>query len=281
MAKKSGGLGQGLDALFYDNAESEKSEVQLRISEIEPNREQPRKVFDEAAISELSESIRQHGLLQPILVRPLSNGRYQIVAGERRWRASRLAGLDRVPVIIKELDDLKTMEIALIENLQREDLGAVEEALGYKALIEKFNLTQEQVAEKVNKSRPAVTNALRLLSLNDAELEALESGRITAGHARALLALEGEVRALGFSMALSGASVREIESLGKKENKKKSGPREKNKLYKEVELSIAEDTGRKVSVTGNDKNGVLHIEFYGEEDLCELAKLFSNFKNNN
>lgn len=272
MAKKSGGLGQGLDALFYDNSESSRSEVELRLSEIEPNRDQPRKEFDEAAIAELSESIKQHGLIQPILVRPMQNGRYQIVAGERRWRASRMAGLERVPVVIRELDDMKTMEIALIENLQREDLNAVEEAKGYRALIDKFGLTQDEVALKVNKSRPAVTNALRLLNLSEEELEALSFGKITAGHARALLSLEGETRKLGFSMALAGASVREIEKLGKDTTKTPKKPREKNKLYKEVEISIASELGRRVTVSGNGKNGILHIEFFSDEDLCELAK---------
>lgn len=272
MAKKSGGLGQGLDALFYDNSESSRSEVELRLTEIEPNRDQPRKEFSEEAIAELAESIKQHGLIQPILVRPMQNGRYQIVAGERRWRASRLAGLSRVPVVIRELDDMKTMEIALIENLQREDLNAVEEAKGYKALIDKFGLTQDEVALKVNKSRPAITNALRLLNLTEEELEALSAGRITAGHARALLSLEGETRKLGFSMALAGASVRELEKLGKDNTKPVKKQREKNKLYKEVEISIASELGRKVTVSGNGKNGVLHIEFFSDEDLCELAK---------
>lgn len=272
MAKKSGGLGQGLDALFYENFEQDKSETTLRITEIEPNRDQPRKEFSEAAIAELSESIKQHGLIQPILVRPMDNGRYQIVAGERRWRASRLAGLDRVPVVIRELDDMKAMEIALIENLQREDLNAVEEAKGYKALIDKFGLTQDDVALKVNKSRPAITNALRLLNLTDEELEALSAGKITAGHARALLSLEGETRKLGFSMALAGATVREIERLGRDNTKPAKKQKEKNKLYKEVEIAIATELGRKVTVSGNGKNGILHIEFFSDEDLCELAK---------
>ncbi len=271
MAKKNG-LGQGLDALFFDNTEEIRGDMQVRLSEIEPNRDQPRKEFDEDALSELAQSIKTHGLIQPILVRPLDNGRYQIVAGERRWRASRLAGLERVPVVVREMDDLKTMQIALIENLQREDLSVVEEALGYKSLIEKFGMTQDEVASTVNKSRPAVTNALRLLTLEKEELDALSSGIITAGHARALLSLQGEIRKQGFNMALDGASVREIERLSKADGKPAKKSRERKLLYKEVELSIQEQLGRRVSVSGNGKSGTLHIEFFSDEDLCELAK---------
>ena len=241
MAKRMGGLGQGLDALFYSNAGEEHAETELRLSEIEPNREQPRKVFDEEALRELSESIAAHGLLQPLLVRPLDNGRYQIVAGERRWRASRMAGLDRVPVVIREMDDRAVMEVALIENLQREDLGAIEEAEGYQALIEKYDLTQEEVARVVAKSRPAVTNALRLLGLNEAEREALTAGKISAGHARALLGLTGETRENGLQLALAGATVRTIEQLGKEQSGKTARrPRGQHKLYHEVELSLKE-----------------------------------------
>lgn len=278
MAKKTGGLGQGLDALFYENAGVDTTEVKLRLSEIEPNKDQPRKDFDADAISELAESIRRHGLIQPILVRPLSSGRYQIVAGERRWRACREAGIDRVPVIIRELDDQKTAEIALIENLQREDLNAVEEAKGYRQLMDKFGLTQDGVAERVGKSRPAVANALRLLGLDEKEMKALSEGRITAGHARALLALSGDVRAEGFRMALDGATVREIEKLGKEGKKTVKRPRTANKLYKEVELSVSKETGRHVSITGNGKSGTLHIEFFDDDDLCALAGMLTDKK---
>lgn len=272
MAKKMGGLGQGLDALFYDNAEETRNETSLRLSEIEPNRAQPRKVFDDEALAELTESIRQHGLLQPILVRPMTSGRYQIVAGERRWRACREAGLDRVPVVIREMDDRKMAEIALIENLQREDLNPLEEALGYQKLMENFKMTQDQVAETVNKSRPAVANALRLLNLNEKERKALEEGRISAGHARALLALSGEVRAEGLRMALEGATVRAIEKLSHTDKPAAvKKPREQHKIYKEVELAMANEIGRKVSITGNGKSGTLHIEFYDEDDLFALA----------
>ena len=194
MAKKLGGLGKGLNAIFIENdSETEGGTVTLKISEIEPNRTQPRKEFDEQALSELAESISQHGLLQPLLVRPLTLGGYQIVAGERRYRASRMAGLTGSPCYNKGgLPILKQWRIALIENLQREDLSPVEEALGYKALIDEHGFSQEEVAKSVGKSRPAVANALRLLKLPDNIMEYLKDGKISAGHARALLTLENE-----------------------------------------------------------------------------------------
>ena len=175
MAPKKGGLGRGLESLFNENATDTDGAVRLNINDIEPNRGQPRKDFDETALSELADSIAQHGLIQPIVVKPTAQGRYSIIAGERRWRACRMAGLNEVPVIIKDADDQTLMEIALIENLQREDLNAVEEALGYRSLIDSFGLTQDEVAKKMGKSRSAVTNALRLLALNDAELEAFRA----------------------------------------------------------------------------------------------------------
>ena len=207
MAVKKGGLGRGLEALFSENATDEGKLSELDIHEIEPNKEQPRKDFDEQALNELADSISVHGLLQPIVVRPRATGRYEIIAGERRWRACRIAGLTRVPAVIKELDEQSAAEIALVENLQREDLNAYEEALGYSTLIEKFGLTQEVAASRVGKSRAAVANALRLLKLDKKILEALRVGKITAGHARALLAVEGEKRDELFELALKGASV--------------------------------------------------------------------------
>lgn len=219
MAKKLGGLGKGLNAIFIENdSETEGGTVTLKISEIEPNRTQPRKEFDEQALSELAESISQHGLLQPLLVRPLTLGGYQIVAGERRYRASRMAGLTEVPVIIKELTDTETMEIALIENLQREDLSPVEEALGYKALIDEHGFSQEEVAKSVGKSRPAVANALRLLKLPDNIMEYLKDGKISAGHARALLTLENEelMTELADEIVAKDLSVRQVEKICKK-----------------------------------------------------------------
>jgi len=275
-AVKKGGLGRGLDALFNENATDEKGVVTLRLSEIEPNRNQPRTNFDEETLSELADSIAKHGLIQPIVVRPTSSGVYQIVAGERRWRACRMAGLSDVPVVIKELDDQKYYEIALIENLQREDLNAVEEAQGYKTLIDVYSLTQEQVAESVGKSRSAVTNALRLLNLNGDALEALKNGDITAGHARAILAADSdEIAAEMLKAALAGASVRELESMAKVKTKtqKVTPPTAKNNFYSEVELSLKNELGRKVEIKSKGKGkGTITLEFYSDEELSDFAK---------
>ena len=273
MAKK-GGLGRGLDALFEDNSEMSAETAELRISQIEPNRGQPRRKFDEQALSELSESIAQHGVVQPLLVRPIGGGRYQIVAGERRWRASRMAGLQTVPAVIRELSDEQTMEIALIENLQREDLNAIEEAEGYKALIDKFGLTQEQVASRVGKSRPAISNAMRLLSLPDKITDKMRSGEISAGHGRALLAItDDELREKAVEMILSGASVRDIEKLSRKpaaSPKKKKSP---DIYYSEAEIAMSESLGRKVKIIPGRKKGVIQIEFYSKDDLKNIADM--------
>lgn len=284
MAFKKGGLaeGQGFESLFADNSTPVKQTTELRLSQIVPNRDQPRKTFDEQALNELSDSIKKHGLIQPLLVKPLSTGGYQIIAGERRWRACRLAGLEKVPVIIRELDNAETMEIALIENLQREDLNPVEEALGYKTLIETFSMTQEQVASRVGKSRPAVANALRLLALGEDELTALKNGEITQGHARTLLSLpEGDIRKEALLLAKGGASVRELENISKLQ---KPGitvrrPRVKNKIYVETEAALAAQIGRKVKISGNGKTGTLQIEFFSDDDLFDLAKKLAG--NNN
>lgn len=277
MAAKKGGLGKGLDTLFNENSTDNEGMVTLNINEIEPNRNQPRKDFDEAALTELADSIAKHGLIQPIVVRPNLDGTYMIIAGERRWRACRIAGLTEVPVMIKETDDKTLMELALVENLQREDLNPVEEALGYKALIEDFSLTQEEVAHRMGKSRSAVTNALRLLALNEAELEALRKGMITAGHARALLSCENEeTRQKLLILAVEGASVRELErmaSFGKKGGSVKKTEKTKPNFYSEVELSLKNEIGRKVNIkpTGKGK-GTLTIEFYSDKELTEFAK---------
>ena len=280
MAAKKGGLGRGLDALFNENATDEKGVVTLRLSEIEPNRNQPRTNFDEDALAELADSIEKHGLIQPIVVRPTSSGVYQIVAGERRWRACRMAGLSEVPVVIKELDDQKYFEIALIENLQREDLNAVEEAHGYKTLIDVYSLTQEQVAESVGKSRSAVTNALRLLNLNDNALEALKNGQITAGHARAILAAEDDEMATAMlKAALAGASVRELEAMTKSKasGNKKASPTAKSNFYSEVEISLKNELGRKVEIKSKGKGkGTITLEFYSDEELAEFARKLSD-----
>lgn len=276
-AAKKGGLGRGLEALFNENATDEKGVVTLRLSEIEPNRNQPRTSFDENALSELAESIAKHGLIQPIVVRPTSSGVYQIVAGERRWRACRMAGLIEVPVVIKELDDQNYYEIALIENLQREDLNAVEEAQGYRTLVDTYGLTQEQVAESVGKSRSAVTNALRLLNLNEKALEALKNGEITAGHARAILAADSdELAAEMLKTALAGASVRELEAMAKAQIKvtRLTPPTvAKNNFYSEVEISLKNELGRKVDIKSKGKGkGTITLEFYSDEELAEFAK---------
>lgn len=285
MAAKKGGLGRGLDSLFNENATDSKESVTVKLVDIEPNRDQPRRGFDETALNELADSISRHGLLQPIIVRPLSNGSYQIIAGERRWRACRIAGLDEVPVIIKELDDKAFMEIALIENLQREDLNAVEEAMGYRTLMEQYGLTQEQVSETVGKSRSTVANALRLLGLNEHELEALRRGTITAGHARALLSCDDEnMRQKMLLAAADGASVRELERMASaaKKNaaaKTKKATASKPSFYSEVELSLKEEIHRKVNITPNGKGkGTLTIEFYSDEELAEFARRLAEYK---
>lgn len=277
MAVKKGGLGKGLDILFNENATENVGAVIVNLNEIEPNRNQPRKDFSEEALSELADSISRHGLIQPIVVRPTLEGRYMIIAGERRWRACRIAGLEEVPVIIKETDDNTLMELALIENLQREDLNPVEEALGYKALIEDFSLTQEEVAKRMGKSRSAVTNALRLLNLNDAELEAVRKGIISAGHARALMACENEeTRQKLLILASEGASVRELErmaSFGKHKETVKKATKDKPNFYREVELSLKNELGRKVYIKPTSKGrGTITIEFYSDKELTEFAK---------
>ena len=276
MAVKKGGLGRGFDSLFTDNAVESKPNAELRLSQIVPNRDQPRKVFDDTALRELADSIAKHGLIQPILVRPMDDGSYRIVAGERRWRASRLAGLEKVPVVIKEMSDNEAAELALIENLQREDLNAVEEALGYNTLMKSYGLTQEQVSETVGKSRSAVANALRLLNLNESELEALRIGAITAGHARALLSVEdADTRERMLLAASEGASVRELERMAamKKAVKKEKPQKLKNSFYSEVEISLRNETHRKVNIVSKGRGkGTLTIEFYNDEELADFAR---------
>ena len=283
MAARKGGLGKGLEALFAENTvDSELRPVTLRITEIEPNRGQPRKQFDEAALAELASSIAQHGVLQPLLVRPLPGGGYQLVAGERRWRASRMAGLSEVPVIIREMTDQEAAELALIENLQRQDLNPMEEALGFRTLMETYGLTQEETARAVNKSRPAVANALRLLNLPETVAQMVSSGSLSAGHARAILAFDTpETQEAAAQAAVkSGLSVRALEKMARASQ---SGKKEsddgvtrafsRNSFYDEVELSLSEHTGRKVKVLDKGNKGVLQLEFYDQEDLRRLANL--------
>lgn len=278
MSKKFGGLGKGLDTIFAENeTEDSNSSVMLKISEIEPNRSQPRKDFDENSLSYLAQSISQHGLLQPLLVRPLPIGGYQIVAGERRYRACRMAGLTEVPVTIRELSDTETMELALIENLQREDLSPIEEALGYKALIDEHGFSQEEVATSVGKSRPAIANSLRILKLPDSVLEYVKQDKISAGHARALLMLDNEEDMLELAELIykKDLSVRQAEKLAKKkpEVEEDTQPERKPSFYSMVELALNESLGRKIKVNKNKgkQGGVLQIEFYSDEELTELS----------
>lgn len=277
MAKKMSGLGKGLGALMLENSTQEMlTENELPINEIIPNRDQPRKTFDEAALEELAESIKQHGVLQPLLVRPIPSGGYQLVAGERRWRACRMAGLNKVPVVIKELTDTETMEIAIIENLQREDLNPIEEAEGLQALIDKCGYTQEEVATSVGKSRPAIANSLRLLRLPQEVRDMTKNGEISAGHARALLAFDNDAMMLeaAKNIVSKKMTVRDVERLAKiKETNepRRRRTRRRDSFYDEVELSLSETLGRKVKVYTGRGSGTLEIEFYSQEDLKTLA----------
>ena len=275
MAK--GELGFGLESLFDDNSAEVQVKRTLRISEIEPNRNQPRKFFSDEGIEALADSIREHGVLQPILVRPLPDGSYQIVAGERRWRASKMAGLDEVPVNIKELDDFETMKIAMAENLQRENLNPIEEAEGYKYLIDNFNMTKEQIAKIAGKSRSYISNSIRILSLPDFVTDALRDGLITAGHAKALLMFDDEkLMTETAEKAISGnLSVRQIEKLAKSHSgsseKKCKSPKNSDRYFTEMEISLREHLGRKVKVDYGKNKGVLILEFYDKEDLSSIA----------
>lgn len=280
MASPKGGLGKGLEALFKENTADEGQIITVRLSEIEPNRDQPRKQFDEQALAELTDSIAQHGVLQPLLVRPMAIGGYQLVAGERRWRAARAAGLTEVPVVIREMGDREAAELAMIENLQREDLNPMEEARGYQALMENYGMTQEETARVVNKSRPAVANALRLLHLPEKVADMVLSGQLSAGHARALLAFP--TPELQETMAIKAVeenlSVRELEKRAK-ETGRRGVSRETSQrrlagesFYSEVELALTEYLGRKVKVQRGAKGaGTLQLEFYSQDDLKELA----------
>ena len=280
MAVKKGGLGKGLGAIFMENeSEDSNSTVTLKISEIEPNRDQPRRDFDDKALAELADSVSQHGVLQPLLVRPIIGGGYQIVAGERRWRASRMAGLQEVPVVIRELSDHETMELALIENLQREDLNPIEEAIGYNHLMDKYDMTQEEVSRVVAKSRPTVANALRLLKLPENIIDLVSNGRISAGHARTLLSFKNdqELDKAAKMVTTQDISVRDLEKIAKKANKSVQDSinttERRLSYFDEVEIALKEHLARKVKINGNNKKGVLEIEFYGKEDLEEIVKL--------
>ncbi|MDE7363549.1 MAG: ParB/RepB/Spo0J family partition protein [Ruminococcus sp.] len=274
MAKS--GLGAGLDSLFSDNSNTVQVKTTLRVSDIEPNRNQPRKYFSEEAISALADSIREHGILQPILVRPLSTGNYQIVAGERRWRAARRLGLDEVPVNIKELSDIETAQIAIIENLQRENLNPIEEAKGYSELIEKYGMTQEKVARMVGKSRSVIANAIRILSLPKKVHKMIESGDLSTGHAKALLGFDDTVKIINIAEKAcnGGMTVRQIENLAQKENvpRETKSDKKTGNYFTEMEIALRELLKRKVKVECGKNRGALVIEFYNEEDLGNLVK---------
>lgn len=282
MAKK-GGLGKGLGALF-EMSESSGGEgaVLVPISDLIPNKEQPRKEFSEEALLDLSESIKKYGVLQPIIVKPLPDTTYKIVAGERRYRAAMMAGISEVPVIIKEISDKEVSEIALIENLQREDLNPVEEALGYRNLQESYSLTQDEIASSVGKSRSAVANSLRLLSLPEEVIEMLKNGELTGGHARALISLSDERVIVEAAKRFSDtkASVREAERFVKKQKTEKETPPEADdnvfsgvSFIKETELALKEATGRAVKISGNENKGKITIEFFSREELSEIANI--------
>lgn len=278
-AKEKKGLGTGLAALFGEDELDEQSELMtLPITKVEPRKDQPREYFDEAALQELADSIAQYGLIQPIVARRLPDGFYQIIAGERRWRASRMAGLAEVPVRVIEADDRTTAELALVENLQRENLNPIEEAKGYKTLIEVYGLTQEETAKSVGRSRPAITNSMRLLSLSEDVLRLVEEGKLSAGHARALIPITDEKTQLDAANEVisKSLSVRKTEALAArltKEPKEKSEPAKPFVDYSaEVEKELGEILGRRVHLVSGKKNGRIEIEFYGADDRENLIE---------
>ena len=285
MAKKKAelGLGRGLNALLGDPVLQDQGEgsVSLPISQVEPGLNQPRKRFDPEALAELADSIREHGIIQPLTVRRLSSGYYQIIAGERRWRAAKQAGLDEVPAVIIEADDRKVMEIGLIENLQREDLNPAEEARGYQVLMNEYGMTQDQVAQRMGKSRPAVTNALRLLNLPEDLMALVEEGKLSAGHARALLGAPTQsLQRQGARAVLDkGLSVRQTEALVKalqKEKKPKVRSEDMLAIYlADLEKNLGSQLGRKVHIQHRGKKGKLELEYYSEDDLETLLRLLN------
>ena len=285
-AKEKKGLGTGLDVLFGASGLDEENESELLIlpiSKVEPRIDQPREYFDQQALQELADSIAQYGLVQPITVRKLETGYYQIIAGERRWRASRLAGLKEVPVRVIEADDRRTAELALVENLQREDLNPIEEAKGYKTLIDEFGLTQEEAAKSVGRSRPSITNALRLLSLSPKVLEMVEKNELSAGHARALISISDDKKQLDAAKEVreKGLSVRKTEQLAAKLSKEPLPEKEEEKKISvdyaaEISDLLSKSLGRKVRLTDGKKTGKIEIEFYGADDRENLIELLKS-----
>lgn len=283
MGQKASGLGRGLDLIFMqNNSETHDIPVTLKLGELVPNSNQPRFSFDDKSLKELADSISKYGLIQPIVVRPSINGTYKIIAGERRWRASKIAGLEEVPVIIREVDDLEVMELALVENLQREDLCAVEEAKGYKSLMRVYNFTQEDVAKSVGKSRSHVANTLRLLDLPEEVLCKLETGEITPGHARALLSLTAKEKIQNIldMILLKSLSVRQTEELVKRKNveegNKEKLPRNTDSFFSSLEDNLKEKLKRKIKISHSSKDkGFIKIEFSSRDDLSEIYNLLS------
>lgn len=278
-SKKPSGLGRGLGALLGDDVLKTEStgSLSVPISQVESCSSQPRKLFDEAALAELADSIRQHGIIQPLTVRKLSSGYYQIIAGERRWRAARMAGLSEVPVIVMEADDRKAAELAMIENLQREDLNPMEEAAGYQTLIETYHLSQEEAAKRVGKSRSAVTNALRLLSLTPSVRKLVEEGSLSAGHARALLPLNASVQeSTARSIVAGGLSVRQTEALVRRLTAEKKAPKlpdpDQVDYAAEAQKELSAHLGRGVRIVSGRKKGRIELEYYGTDDLNDLLE---------
>lgn len=284
-SKKPSGLGRGLGALLGDDvlkAESTGS-LYLPISQVESCSSQPRKHFDEASLAELADSIREHGIIQPLTVRKLASGYYQIIAGERRWRAARLAGLQEVPVIVMEADDRKAAELAMIENLQREDLNPMEEAAGFQSLIETYHMTQEEAAKQVGKSRSAVTNSLRLLSLTPAVRQLVEEGKLSAGHARALLPLSPAMQENAANAVVAGGlSVRQTEALVKKLSAEKKPEKEPDPQRVDYTAAAQRDLtsrlGRGVRIVSGRKKGRIELEYYGVDDLNNLLDALNALK---
>jgi ParB family chromosome partitioning protein len=287
MARKKGRLGQGYEALFVDNSTeglNEKNITHLPLTEIEPNRNQPRKLFNDEELNSLAESIAQHGILQPIVVRPDTDGSYKIVAGERRWRASRIAGLAEVPVIIRPMSDEEASFLALVENLQRTDLSPLEEARGYRNLMDEFGIAQEEVAEKVGKSRSAVANAVRLLNLPEKVAIMLEEGKISAGVARALLSLPTESKMIDIAKIIidKNMNVREAEDIVRRElallqgKPRRLKPMHSDVFFAEVEIALKNTLKREVSVKEKKEGGKLIIEYFDKEDLAKLARLLED-----
>ena len=280
MANNAKGLGKGLAALLGDNVmdtSEEKSSLYLPISQVESCASQPRKQFDPDALADLADSIREHGIIQPLTVRKLQSGYYQIIAGERRWRAARQAGLDEIPAMVIEASESKVMELALIENLQRQDLNPIEEAEGYEQLMRDYGLTQEQVAQRVVKSRPAVANALRLLQLPGEVRTMVSRGELSGGHARAVLAVAEEDKRVEAAKQMAGMTVRQAEALAKRMNKKPAEPKPQESDFSvdyiaALEKELESVLGRKICIQQGKNSGQLTLEYYGADDLERLTE---------